>query len=229
MGEKYIFGFISSDNKEHPIGKCMEFNTLYNTLLDLDWKIKLSFQEAINYTYSDNVYNNFNLFNINSAEEKLSYYFIENALFRTSSLWDMLAQLYCLYYSAKVETDKIQALRIFNPIDKKDPYKKIFKNESIRLQFKESIKEINKYINQEDKTDSLDGEWSGNFKFVNTLRNKMIHRNSPNVPAMSNYDLNFKVHPAFMLKRIVEDYFTVSKFIDKILNDIEHKYFLTNL
>lgn len=49
------------------------------------------------------------------------------------------------------------------------------------------------------------------------------NRNSPNITVISDYDFNFKDHPAFMLKRIVEDYSVVSKYIDEILNIIEEE------
>lgn len=208
---KYVFGATSSIKEGTPLSKLMQFKTLYDTLFDLDWKIKLSFQEGIKNIYSDAVQYNFNPFTISSEEEMFSYYFIENALFRTSSLWDILAQLYCLYFSVQISTDRIH-------------YKKIFKpNSEFATNFKVAATKINQYINQEDDTD-LDGEWKGNHKFINELRNKMTHRNSPNVTTMSDFDLNLKHHPSFMLKRIVEDYFTVSNYIQEILNDIEFQF-----
>lgn len=210
-GDRYIFGTTSPIEKETPISKLMKFKTLYDTLFDLDWKIKLSFQEGIKYTYSDAVQYNFNPFTISSEEEKLSYYFIENALFRTSSLWDILAQLYCLYFSVKISPDRIYYKKVFNP------------NSKYATNFKVAATKVNQYINQEDDTD-LDGEWRGNHKFINELRNKMTHRNSPNVATMSDFDLNLKHHPSFMLKRIIEDYFTVSNYIGEILNDIELQF-----
>ena len=210
-GDKYIFGVTSPIGKETNISKLMQYKTLYDTLFDLDWKIKLSFHEGIKYAYSDPVQNDFSLFTINSEEEKLSYYFIENALFRTSSLWDILAQLYCLYFSVQISQDRIHYKKIFNP------------NSSHATNFKSAAAKISQYINQEDNTD-LDGEWEGNHKFINDLRNKMTHRNSPNVATLSNYDLNLKNHPTFMLKRIIEDYVTVSNYIEEILNNIEQQF-----
>lgn len=209
--DRYIFGTLSPIGEETHISKLMKYKTLYDTLIDLDWKIKLSFQEGIRYAYSDTVQNDFSLFAINSEEEKLSYYFIENALFRNSSLWDILAQLYCLYFSVQISQDKIHYKKIFNPT-------------SVHAtNFKVEATKINQYINQEDNT-SLDCEWEGNHKFINELRNKMIHRNSPNVATISDYDLNLKNHPSFMLKRIIEDYVTVSNYIEEILNNIEQQF-----
>ena len=49
----------------------------------------------------------------------------------------------------------------------------------------------------------------------------MTHRNSPNISVLSDYDMRFKDHPSFMLKRIIEDYVTVSKYLGEILDEIE--------
>lgn len=92
---KYIFGIVSGKqfSTPAPFSKLMQYKTLYDTLRDLDYKIKISFVKAIELAYSE-VFNDFNLFEENSTEEQNTYYFIENALFRTSILWDLLAQFY---------------------------------------------------------------------------------------------------------------------------------------
>ncbi len=206
---KYIFGIVSGKqfSTSAPFSKLMQYKTLYDTLRDLDYKIKISFVKAIELAYSE-VFNNFNLFEENSTEEQHTYYFIENALFRTSILWDLLAQFYRLYYEVEIEATKVYYNRIFNP------------ENSVNDKFKEKAEKIYKYINQEDNID-CDGEWMGNHAFVNEQRNKMTHRNSPNVGVMSDFDVNLKIHPAFMLKRIIEDYKTVSIFLSEILDVIE--------
>ena len=205
---KYVFGATSSKGKETALSKVSQYKTLYDTIQDLDWKIKKSFVIAINHAYSEEVQENFNLITINSQEEQLAYYYIENALFRTSSLWDMLAQLYCLFYKVNVNQNKIYYNQIFNP------------NSPKSNNFREKAREINDYLNEDDNIDN-DKKWSGNHKYCNNCRNKMIHRNSPNISVVSDYDMNFKNHPSFMLKRIIEDYITVSKYLGEILYEIE--------
>lgn len=206
---KYIFGIVSGKQSSTPapFSKLMQYKTLYDTLRDLDYKIKISFVKAIELSYSD-VFKDFSLFGESSMEEQNTYYFIENALFRTSILWDLLAQFYRLYYEIEIEATKVYYNRIFNP------------ENSVNDKFKEKSKKIYEYINQEDNTD-CEGEWKGNHAFVNAQRNKMTHRNSPNVGVMSDFDVNLKIHPAFMLKRIIEDYKTVSIFLSEILDVIE--------
>lgn len=206
--DKYIFGVVSAENEPSYISKIIQYKTIYETICDLDFKIKLSFKKAIEYAYSTNVQEQFSLLKNSSVEEIYSYYYIENALFRTSSLWDMLAQLYRLYYQINVKPNEVYYNQIFNP---KSRYSKNFKKKATL---------ISNYLKQEDDT-AVNGEWKGNHKFVNACRNKMTHRNSPNITVLSDFDVNFKHHPTYLLKRIIEDYNVVSKFISDIVDDIE--------
>lgn len=217
--DKFLFGVISTESDEAPFSKLIKYKTIHDTLIDLDWKLKISFEKSMKYSYSKAVQEDFSIVHINSEEEKLAYYYIENALFRTSSLWDMLAQLYCLFYQIKkidgetknevmIPQNEVYYKQIFNP---KLPFSNKFKDKAIN---------INNYLYQEDDT-SIDGEWKGNHKYTNDCRNKMTHRNSPNVSVISDYDFNLKSHPAFLLKRIIEDYVVVSKYINEILDEIE--------
>lgn len=221
--DRYLFGVISSKDKSSPFSKLMKYKTIYDTLIDLDWKIKFCFDKAIEYAYSDTLQKKFSMIITECEEERLAYYYIENSLFRISSLWDILAQLFCLYYNIKIPTNDIYYNKLFNQ-ERKDYYRKysIYKIKNFE-EFKEQAHNINSYLNQKDNT-QLEGEWKGNHRYINKWRNKMTHRNSPNITTMSDYDLNFKSHPTYMLKRIIEDYSVVSKYIDKILNTIEAEY-----
>lgn len=206
--DRFLFGVVSAGDKEAPFSRLMQYKTLYDTLIDLDWKIKLSFEKAIEYAYSELVQNNYSIFKTETEEEQRAFYYIENALFRTSSLWDLLAQFYRLFYKIDVPKERVYYNKFFNPdLDFSD-------------QFKTKATEINSYFEEKDNTD-CDGEWKGNHSFVNSIRNKMTHRNSPNVAVMSDYDTNLKYHPVFLIKRILEDYITVTKYINEILDEIE--------
>lgn len=206
--DRFLFGVVSAGDKEAPFSRLMQYKTLYDTLIDLDWKIKLSFEKAIEYAYSELVQNNYSIFKTGTEEEQRAFYYIENALFRTSSLWDLLAQFYRLFYKIDVPKERVYYNKFFNPdLDFSD-------------QFKTKATEINSYFEEKDNID-CDGEWKGNHSFVNSIRNKMTHRNSPNVAVMSDYDTNLKYHPVFLIKRILEDYVTVTKYIKEILDEIE--------
>ncbi|WP_431026736.1 Cthe_2314 family HEPN domain-containing protein [Lysinibacillus sp. LZ02] len=205
---KYIFGITSADNNmASGLGGIMQYNTLYQTLIDLDIKIKISFREAIRFAYSENVLKNFSIIEMKTNEEIWGYYYIENALFRTSSLWDMLAQFYRLYFKVQIKAHRVYYKKIFNP------------NSPLSNGFKEKATIISNYLNQENDI-SINDEWKGNHKFVNEIRNKMTHRNSPNVSVISDFDVNFKHHPSYLLKRIIEDYNMASKFILSILDEV---------
>lgn len=212
--DKFLFGAIFANDNEAPFGKLMQYKTLYDTLKDLNWKIKLSFDKAIKYAYSEPVQNDFSLFKTESDQERWAFYYIENALFRTSSLWDMLAQLYRLFYNIDISKERVYYKKIFDP------------SLDYSNNFKAKATEIFNYISQDNDID-CEGDWKGNQTFSNDLRNKMTHRNSPNVAVMSDYDMNLKKHPAFQLKRIIEDYVVASKYIKEILNDIENEIMAT--
>lgn len=207
--DRYIFGIVSGKHipGPAPFSKLMQYKTLYDTLRDLDYKIKISFYKAIELAYSE-VFNEFSLFEESSTEQQNTYYFIENALFRTSILWDLLAQFYRLYYDIEIDKTDVYYKQIFNPERK------------LNDKFKEKAREIYEYICEEDDTE-CEGKWKGNHDFVNKQRNKMTHRNSPNIGVMSDFDVNLKMHPAFMLKRVIEDYSVVSIYLSEILNMIE--------
>ena len=65
----------------------------------------------------------------------------------------------------------------------------------------------------------------GNHKYVEDFRNKMTHRNSPNIATFSNYDFELRMPMRYVLKRVIEDYIKASEFInamlEKILADIK--------
>jgi hypothetical protein len=169
------------------------------------------FRESIKYSYSESVEKEFGMFKPPSEEEYLAFYYIENALFRTSSLWDILAQLYRLFYNIKVTKEAVYYKKIF------DPTKCLSDN------FKNKAKEIHTYINEDEIEGAV--ECKGNHAFTNEFRNKMTHRNSPSITTCSNFDMNLKEHPVTVIEKILQDYKVVSKYINEILGDIEMKIF----
>lgn len=206
--DKYLFGYLSGTHMENPFSRLMQYKTIYDTVVDLDWKIKLSFEEAIDYSCSKSVLKEYSIIKSATEEERIALYYIENALFRVSILWDLLAQFYRLYYRINVKMENVHYKKIFDP------------DKSYCKKFKNKAREINSYLNEKNDTD-CEGKWKGNHVFVNKLRNKMTHRNSPNMSSISDYDMNMKHHPIFLIKRIIEDYVAVTKFITEILDNIE--------
>ncbi|GAA3254565.1 hypothetical protein LMG8520_0284 [Lactococcus lactis subsp. lactis] len=62
---------------------------------------------------------------------------------------------------------------------------------------------------------------TGSHDFVNGLRNKMTHRNSPNISEFSNFDINIKDHPSFIINEMIKDYLFVSKELKEILDKVQ--------
>ena len=60
---------------------------------------------------------------------------------------------------------------------------------------------------------NCEGKWKGNHSFVNDIRNKTTHRNSPDVVAISDYDINL-THPHIFLI-IGKQFFPFGKFGNK--------------
>ena len=200
----YVFGIIGGGDNFAPLAMMSQYRTLYDTVMDMDAKIKLSIGYAIKYAYSEELMDNFSLIEKGGETEFLSFYFVENALFRVESLWDMLAQFYRLYYSVEVDNKGVNYYKFFNP------------NSPRAVKFKDKAKEIREYLDQSDNTE-VEGMWEGNHSFVNECRDMMIHRNSPNVSTWSDYAFHMKSHPVFMIKRIVEDYYVVSDLLLEIV------------
>lgn len=203
---KYIFGITSAPGQESPLSKILEYKTISDTLCDLDEKVKLSLKMAIKSSYSHYVFKNFKMLKKPKGKELLAYYYIENAAFRTSSMWDALAQLYRIKYDIDIDFNRVNYKKIFDP------------SKAFCTKFKSNAQIIHDYINEKDNTD-CEGTWKGNHAFIVEYRNKMTHRNSPNVAVASNLDFNLKHHPSFVLKRLVEDYAQVFYFINNILNE----------
>lgn len=213
--EKYLGGMISSSACENnPLSELAQYRTIYTTVFDLNKKIRWSLLQAVSFAYSDNVMKHWGMLESSSDEEDLAYYFIENAVYRTISLWDMLAQFYRLLYEIDIDKTQLYYKPFFNQDVKKEKHR--LKDEALNLN------EIKNYINQADDTDTY-GEWKGNHTFVRNIRHKLVHRNEPNVTTFSDFDINIKHHPTYMLKRICEDYAMVCKFLDEVVSLIENE------
>ncbi len=68
------------------------------------------------------------------------------------------------------------------------------------------------------KDDTDVEHWEGNYTFVKAMRDKMIHRNSPNITVISNFDIELHMPAIYSLYRIVEEYRQVSFFIIEYLS-----------
>lgn len=204
--DKIVFGTLSPDNDDTQ--KFFNCATIYHTILDVDQKIKISLQEAIKWA-DDEDFDHWNPINPPSNNESMSIYFTENAVFRTSVLWDMLAQLYNIKAQIGKPIEKVYAAQIFHDAQqgrRADPF----------------AKKVYCYMTQPDNVDIE--PWGGNYSYVKDFRDKMTHRNSPNISTMSDFATELRMPMVFVLKRVVEDYSQVSAFIGELISEILEDY-----
>lgn len=202
--DKYIFGLIP--NKSDTEIDIFAIKTIYDSIIDLDNKIRFSFDKISYYSLSDNPMDH-KPFSKPNKEETESIYYVENIIFRTSILWDMLAQLCNLHWNINKETDEIN-------------YKSFFNNRSQGKRAYEFAIEIMSYFNEQDQVNDDLEPWEGNHKYVKEFRNKITHRNSPNISTLSSIDIGMRPPVIFLLKRVIEDYLKVIYFIQLIIEEI---------
>lgn len=207
--DKYIMGYMSPSPDDNPDKSFFIYKTLYDTIVDLDCKIKKSFDLALHWEYRSDI-DRFNMVSAPSAEEEEAIYYTENAVFRTSALWDLLAQLYNVKYKNNRNPDKVY-------------YHTLFHNDTQGKSPNPLAQKVYAYITEVEEEDRVyeNGEfWVGNHGYVSEYRNKMTHRNSPNVPTMSNYAFELRMPMRYVLKRVIEDYVKASEFIKQLLDEI---------
>lgn len=215
--EKYQLGMKFGESKEvmgvlgtHETSIIFDYKTLISTFVNLCNKINYSIHKAIELTYNTEVYKNFDMFSEGSADEVQAYYYIENAIFRIATLWDLLAQIYNKLYKCRLSYNKIHYYKFFEGLLKSSDENR-----------KKHAKKLIDYFNENSNDDyNGDNRWRGNHKEVNNYRNKMTHRNSPDETVLSNFDFNLKQHPSVLLRRVSEDYKQVTTWLSEAIEEI---------
>lgn len=200
--ERYIMGYMSTNSPDNDF---FMYKTIYDSILDLDKKIKKSFDLALKWEYSYK--GEFNMVAPPSPEEEEAIYYTENAIFRSSILWDLLAQLYNIKYKGNKNPEKVY-------------YQTLFHNDTQGKNPNAFAQQVYLYISEEDVEEQRGESWIGNHAYITEYRNKMTHRNSPNVATFSNYDLELRMPMRYVLKRAIEDYCKASQFIKLLSNSI---------
>ncbi len=204
--EKVVLGaLLSSDSNAQAF---FNYATIYNTIIDADKKIKISLNEAIKWADDpDSV--EWKPLQAPSEEEYSAIYYTENAVFRTSVLWDLLAQLFNLKEKIGRPFDEVYTAQIFHDAQqgkRANPF----------------AKKVYAYMVQNDSSDVE--PWEGNYAYVKDFRDKMTHRVSPNISSFSDYALELRMPMIYVLKRVIEDYKQVSEFIQELVSDILKDY-----
>lgn len=204
--EKIIMGAIIPQESEAQ--KFFSYATIYHTLLDVDWKIKISLLKAIDYAEAAD-FQTWNPIKPPSEDERMALYYVENAVFRTEVLWDLLAQMFNIKENLGKPIEKIYATQLFHDSQQgKKP--------------NAFAKKVYEYMQQVDNSNVE--PWEGNHAYIKELRDKLTHRNSPSVSTMSNFDMNFRMPAVYILKRVAEEYQQASVFIAAYLQQILDQY-----
>ena len=195
---KIIFSIQSKDQK---LNIYNDTKAIYETIIDLCEKISTSFA----YTYEGiaklRTEGAWNPFMAASANENLTFYFIENVVFRTSVLWDLLAQLYNVLWNIGKKPHQIHAKEFFIELNKKEAYK-------------QATGDIVLYFN---KTGD-----DGHFCFVKHYRNQLTHRASPNISNLpSDSEAGLRQHPLYVACRVAFDYLKALEFINDALDKLD--------
>lgn len=49
--DRYVFGIISGKDGKAQFSQLLQYKTIYDTLKDIDYKLKISFEKAIEFAY----------------------------------------------------------------------------------------------------------------------------------------------------------------------------------
>lgn len=226
----YTRGYIymPAYGEEDNISRVHTIEGWINKINSMNRKIELSFREAIEWAKKMD-------FSISSLlkmqkdyEEEMCDYYIENAVFRLITLWDLLAQLSNIYYETGLESSNIG-------------YKKYFigrmGNDRTRLKqdmggdkdFNKFAKTVKAYIREEDDI-NLEGAWKGNHTYISDIvRNPLTHKHDPHSFSVIEGDMHLSEIPIISIKRGLEDLIKVNEFIRIVIDKIETKLTLEKL
>lgn len=188
------------------LDRMTQYRTLYDIVIDLSLKIEYSLKNAIENAYSDEALKEFDILHVRTGREWSAYYYIENALFRIESLWDILAQIFNVKYSLESDIKKIYHDHVFS---KEKKWEKRYWSSGMP----DEIEKIVEYLEEEDNTDIDNGEWKGNYHFVKLLRNDMTHKLSISESTVSNYSFCLRKPPAYIIKRASECFASLQNII----------------
>ncbi len=204
---KYIFGVLSKNQKHSDY---YAVSAIYDTILDLDKKIKYSFSCALTSDLPETLDGYSPFYEVNGKEFEAMYH-IENMVYRVSILWDLLAQLCNVKYHTGLETDKIYYYRYFTR----------FSSGEDKI---EVAREIKDYLDEKDDSTADLNPWPGDHAFLTDYRNKMTHRVTPSITSISSLGVSLRPPAMYLLHRVTEDYYKVSDFLCRLINEFLEEY-----
>ena len=198
---KFLFS-ISTDDQETT--DYFAVSAIYDSICAVDEHIKYAFSQAISYDLPETP-KEYNPFSKPSSDERIALYHTENIVFRVSVLWDLLAQLCNVIYHTGLEPTVIH-------------YNRYFANHVSGEKSFAIAEEINNYLKETDDFDADVNPWPGNHAYLSEYRNQMTHRVSPNISSMSSLGDTLRPPTLYVLQRAIEDYYKVSSFLCRLIN-----------
>lgn len=207
-GGKYIFSISTKDEK---ISDWYAVSAIYDSICETDKRIKFAFEQAVSFDLPETL-ENYNSFSTLTKNEYTTLYHVENMVFRVSILWDLLAQLCNVIYHTNLDVERIYYNKYFDKYSKGE--------NTIKF-----VQEIKTYIDEAENSEADINPWPGNHAFLKDYRNQMMHRVSPNISSISTLGITLRPPTMYVLHRITEDYYMVSSFLCRLINDFlkEHK------
>lgn len=199
--EKIIFSIMGKDATTN---EYFAVSAIYDSICDIDSKIKHAFNSVLVCDFPESM-KDYAPFSTPTESEKLAIYHVENMVFRISILWDLLAQLCNVIFRTGIEPEKIHYIRYFR--------NHATGNNAIPI-----CKEIVEYLDEEDDASADVNPWPGNHAYLNSFRNQMTHRVSPNISSMSMLGATLRPPVVYVLHRATEDYYKVSVFLSSLIN-----------
>ena len=198
---KYLFSATGNDRTTNDY---FAISAIYDSICDIDAKIKYAFEQALTCKFPETIIE-YNPLAKPTRQEDIAMYHVENMVFRTSILWDLLAQLCNVLFHTGIKPEDIH-------------YNRFFRNHSKGDNAIPFCKEVVEYLEEEENTSADINPWPGNHKYLNDYRNQMTHRVSPNISSISTFGATLRPPVMYVLHRTVEDYYKVSSFLCKLIN-----------
>lgn len=215
LRDKFMDGIMYIPPKEmkNELSVIQDYDAWITKINSLCKKTNISLNNAIQYTAK---ITNFSPVGTEDENVFIAQYFIENGVYRLISLWDTLAQLADLLFDCGVGSRRVGYKKFF--IDNRNEIKCHNSHNEYYLDFK---KRVRNYLKEENNISSEE-EWLGNHNYIsNRLRNPLVHGEDPHELSVLDCEMNFIDHPIYELKRIIEDYCKVNKFIDELYGKIK--------
>ena len=200
-----VFGAIVKDIPK--VNRFFSYKTIYDSIIDTAKKAKRSIILGIQFAEKVDL-DEWDPFTEPPEEEWMAMYYMENALFRVSVLWDLLAQMYNIKKNIGKPNDEIHCERFFH-------------NAQQGKGAKPFAVKVYSYLAQEEDKKTIG--FTGNHSFIKGYRDQMMHRNSPSVSTYSDFGMGIRLPALYYLTRLTEDFAQVSQFIKELVSEVLEK------